>query len=75
MTNRMHIKGEQHLRYNMKVQKNHTFDILTNISEYFTLFQLIDSLVNVNNAISTVGYWSFDSNYEQALYVKNNHWM
>ena len=27
----------------------------------------MDSLVNVNHAISTVGNWIFDSNYEKAL--------
>ena len=27
----------------------------------------MDSLVNVNHAISVVGYWIFDSNYEKAL--------
>ena len=27
----------------------------------------MDSLVNVNHAISVVGYWIFDSNYERAL--------
>ena len=27
----------------------------------------MDSLGNVNNAISGVGYWIFDSNYEKSL--------
>ena len=68
MTNSMHIKDEQHLRYNMKVwYKRYDFDILKNISEYVTLVQLIDSLGNVNNSISTVGYWIFYSNYDKAL--------
>ena len=26
----------------------------------------MDSLVNVNHAVSVVGYWIFDSNYEKA---------
>ena len=59
----MHIKGEQNLRYNLKVwHKNYDFDILKNISEYITLVQLMDSLGNVNDAISIVGYWIFDCN-------------
>ena len=42
-----------------------SYDILANISEHVTLVQLMDSLVNVNHAISVVGYWIFDSNYEK----------
>ena len=57
MTNRIHIKGEQHLIYNMKIwNKSDAFDILNNINEYVTLVQLMDSLGNVNHAISIVGY-------------------
>ena len=44
-----------------------SFDILTDISEHFTLLHLIDSLGNANHAISVVGYWLFDSNYEIVL--------
>ena len=66
----MHTKVEQRLRYNMKSwQKNYYFYILNNISEYFTLVHLIDSLVHVNDAIIIVGYWIFDSNYEKLLYL------
>ena len=62
--------GEQHLRYNIKKYKNKVaFDILNDISEYFTLVQLMDNLVNLNRAISIVGRWIFDSNYEKALYL------
>ena len=43
------------------------FNIFNNISEHVTLVQLIDSLGNANNAISVVGYWIFDSNYEKHL--------
>ena len=32
-----------------------------------TLVQLMDSIGNVNHAISVVGYWIFDSKYERAL--------
>ena len=49
MTNRKKIKGEQNLRYNLKVwQKNDAFDILNNVSEFIPLVQLMDSLGNVN---------------------------
>ena len=70
MTNRRNIKGEYCLRYNMKVwHKNDDFDILKNISEYVILVQLMDSLGNVNHAISIVGCWIFDSNYEKNLCI------
>ena len=56
MTNRRKNKGEHNLRYNLKVwHKRGAFGILKNISEYVTLVQLINSLENVNNAISIVG--------------------
>ena len=64
----MHIKGEQCLKYNMNVwHKMDDFDIIRNISEYVTLIQLMESLVNMNHAISIVGYWIFDSNNEKEL--------
>ena len=43
------------------------YDILTEISLYYTLVQLIYSLGNANDAISVVEYWVFDSNYEKEL--------
>ena len=43
------------------------YDILTDMSEHVTLVQLMDYLVNVNHAISVVGYWIFDSNYEKVI--------
>ena len=49
------------------MKKNDAFNILNDISENVTLVQLMDSLVNVNHAISIVGYWIFESNYEQAI--------
>ena len=67
----MHIKGGQHLRYNMMVwNKKYAFDIPNNISKYITLLQLMDSLGNVNHATSIVRYWIFDSNYEKSLFLK-----
>ena len=54
----------------IKYKKKGSYDILTDISEHVTLVKLMDYLVNVNHAISFVGYWIFDSNYERAL-VRN----
>ena len=67
MKNSMPIKGEQRLRYNLKVWKKDDFDILKNISEYVTLVQLMDSPVNVNRLISIEGYWIFFSDYEKSI--------
>ena len=44
-----------------------SYDILKDISEHVTLFQLMDYLGNANNAISIVGYCIFDKNYKKAL--------
>ena len=66
----MHIKGEHHLIYNKKVwHKSDDFDIINNTSEYVTLVKLLDSLENVNHAISIVGYFIFDSNYDKAIFL------
>ena len=51
----------------MKYKKMNEYKILEDISANFTLVQLMDSLVNVNHAISVVGSWIFDSNYERAI--------
>ena len=40
---------------------------MDNTSEYVTLVQLIDSLGNVNHAVSVVENWYLDSNGEKAL--------
>ena len=44
-----------------------SFDTMIDISDHVTLVQLIYSVGNMNHAISVVGYWIFDSNYERAL--------
>ena len=68
MSNRIKIKGEQNLRYNLKIwRENDTFDILNGISENVTLVQLMGSLWNLNHAISIVGHWIPYSNYKKAL--------
>ena len=68
MKNRREIKGEKNLQYNLTIQKkNDDFDILNDISEDVTQVQLMDSLGNVNRAISVVVYWIFYSNYKKSL--------
>ena len=49
------------------MEKNDAFDILKSVSNCVTLIQLMDSLVNANNAISIVVCWVFESNYKEAL--------
>ena len=51
----------------MKYKDKGSYDILTDISEHVTFFQLMDSIVNANHAISVYEYWIFESNYEKAL--------
>ena len=70
MSNRRKIKGEHNLRYNLTIwSKNDSFDVLNDISQIFTLVQLIESLGNLNHAIIIVGHWVFDSNYRKALFL------
>ena len=76
MKNRRRIKVDQKLKYNLTIwKKNDTFDILNDISEDVTLVQLMDSLGNVNHAISVVGYWVFDFDYNKALFLHKNYWI
>ena len=67
MTNRRkNIKVKQNLRYNLTIwKKTDTFDILNDNSENFTLVQLTYSLGNLNNDISIVRQFIFDSNYKK----------
>ena len=68
MQNRKRNKGEARLHYSLgKKNKKGEYDILKNISANVTLVKLMDSLGNVNHAISVVGGWIFDSNYKRAL--------
>ena len=50
------------------------YENLEKISANVTLVQLMDSLGNVNHAISVVGSWIFESNYERALSLIRHHW-
>ena len=68
MLNKKINKGEARVYYKlMKYKKMGEYKILEDISANVTLAQLMDSLGNVNHAISVVGSWIFDSNYERAL--------
>ena len=61
-------KGKPRVYYSLRKYKDMgSYDILTDISEHDTLFQLMDYLGNVNHAISVVEYWIFDSNYKREL--------
>ena len=51
----------------IKYKKKVLSKILEDVSKHVTLVQLMGSLVNVNHAISVVGNWICDSNYEKAL--------
>ena len=63
LKNEIKFKGELRVYYIlMKYKKKDSYDILTNISGHSNLAQLMDSLVNINNSISVVGYWIVDSN-------------
>ena len=68
MLNCKRNKGEARVHYKLiKYKKMCDYNILEYISANFTLVQLMDSIGNVNHAISIVGSWIFDSNYERAL--------
>ena len=68
MLNRKRNKGKARVHYKLiKYKKMGDYKSLEDISENFTLVQLMDSLGNVNHDISVVGSWIFESNYERAL--------
>ena len=71
MLNNKINKGEVRVNYKlMKYMMMGDYNFFEDISANVTLVQLMDSLGNVNHAISVVGNWIFDSNYERAL-VRN----
>ena len=68
LKNKRRNVGEVRVHYKMtKYNKMHEYKILEDISANVTLVQLMDSLGNLNHAISVVGNWIFDSNYEKSL--------
>ena len=65
LKNKKRNVGEARLHYNLiTYKKMREYKNLEGISENVTLVQLMDSLGNVNHAISVVGNWIFDSKYE-----------
>ena len=65
--------GESRLKSNLiKYKRMHEYKLLEDISENVTLVQLMDSLGNVNHAISVVGDWIFYSNYEKSLVLNRS---
>ena len=68
MLNNKRNKGEVRVHHQLiKYKKKGEYKILEDINANVTLVQLMYSLINVNHAISVVGNWIFDSNYEGAL--------
>ena len=68
MINHKRNKGEARVHYKLiKYKKMGDYKILEDISASVTLVQLMDSIVNVNHAISVIGNWIFDSNHERSL--------
>ena len=68
MLNHKRNKVEARVHYKLiKYKKIGDYKILEDISSNVTLVQLMDSIVNVNHAISFVGSWIFYLNYERAL--------
>ena len=66
--NKKIIKAKPRVYYSLrKYKKKGSYDILIYISEHVTLLQLTDSLGNVNNDISAIGYCIFDSSYDKSL--------
>ena len=64
MLNHKRNKGEARVHYKLIKYKNMgDYKFLEDISANVTLVQLMDSIGNVNHAISVVGNWIFDSNY------------
>ena len=47
--------------------KQGSFDIIHDISENVTLFQLMESVGNVNHEVIVVKYLIFDSNYKKEI--------
>ena len=44
--------------------RERSFDNFNDLSENATLFQLVYTVVNVDNAVSIAGSWVYGSNYE-----------
>ena len=54
-------KEEQRHCYKIKQRKiKHSFKIINDISEIFTLLQFMDTIVNENHSVSIAGKWIYD---------------
>ena len=61
LKNEKRTKGKPRVYYSLrKYKKVGSYDVLIDIREHVTLVQFMDSLGNVNYAISVVGYYIFD---------------
>ena len=57
LKNENKIQGEPKVYYSLnKYKRKSSYDILTEISEHVTSFQLMDYLGNLNHDFSVVGY-------------------
>ena len=64
MINRAKNKGDHHLRYEIKQWKiKGSFDIINDISDIFTIVQLMETIVNLNHSVNIVEKCIFDSNH------------
>ena len=72
ITNKKHChKGEHNLRYNLNIcKKKRAFYIRNEISENISLMQLMDTLGNMNHAISILRSWVFHCYYEKSLFLE-----
>ena len=76
MSNKDKNKVEQCPNFNITLWKLKVwFKIINDISENFTLLQLMDTVGNVNHAVSIVGYWIFYSNYKRHFPWQQNDWI
>ena len=66
LKNNKRNKDEPKVHYNLiKYERKGSYKILEDISKHVILVQFMDSLGNVNHAISVVGNWIFGSVYEK----------
>ena len=49
------------------MEKSRQFYYLNGVSGHVTLFQLMDSILNINHAVIIFDKWIFDSNFKKAL--------
>ena len=74
--NKLRHKGEQRLRYNMKIRvEKDAFDIINEIIENVTLVQLLDSIGNVNHAISIVVFVYLNPTTNKHFLWQGNNWI